>query len=118
MTKTRKTRITRENMEEKITLMPPEERAAARLEMLKLAFEIEDSTSQTMVHYIDTGSLQKVKADEHLENAKQKYVDANGSYWIPCAESDRRSEVVVMAGKVTLERVLKTAIALRDFVEA
>jgi len=101
-------------------VMAPEDKAMSRLEMLKLAFDIEDSASQRMVHYIDTSAtsnLGRGKSDDYLEAAKTKFVDANGDYWVPCAENDRRSEVVVMPGRITLEHVLNTAVALRGFIE-
>ena len=89
----------------------------ARLEMLKLAFDIVDSSAQRVVYYIDVGSMTKPKAEEHIEAVKTKCAGNAGEIWIPCSENDRRSEVVILSGKVTLDSVMKTATALRQFVE-
>ena len=94
-----------------------------RLEMLRLAYEIEESSSQRIVHYIDV-SAQTVarggkvdKVDAYMEELKTKAKDVNGDYWIACAENDRRSEIAVVPGKVMVENVMSTAEAIRKFIE-
>lgn len=97
--------------EEPITVIP-------RLEMLRLAFEIEDSASQRIVHYIDVGTVTpKGKVDDFMEAFKTKSKDANGDYWVPCMENDRRSEIAVVPGRVTVDKVMSTAEAIRKFIE-
>ena len=95
--------------EEPVTVIP-------RLEMLRLAYEIEDSASQRIVHYIDVGSQVK-KVDDYVEALKNKSKDANGDYWMPCVEGDRRTEIAVVPGRVTVDNVMATAEAIRKFIE-
>jgi hypothetical protein len=89
-----------------------------RLETLKMAFQIEESSTQSKIFYIDVGNLPKVKAEEYIAMLMEKFKETKdgGNYWLPRREGGRGTELVSSPGRVSLESVLATAEKLNRYV--
>lgn len=87
------------------------------VEILKLAFQIEQSTAQRRVVYVDVGNLPKAKAELALKAVMDNFHKATGDLFLSRREGATNTEIVMLPGKVTLDDVLDTAERLKLFID-
>jgi hypothetical protein len=89
------------------------------LDLLKLAFQIEESKNRRKVFYVDVGNLPKAKAEEYVRNVMEKFGQPAhmGDYFLPRREGGRGTEVASLpSADITVEAVLETANKLKNFL--
>lgn len=87
------------------------------IEFLKMALEIKATQNQKRIFYIDVGNLPKAKAEQHVKDQMTQFSPEKPGmdYWLPRREGGIGTEIETVPGRVTLEEVLETAQALKDF---